>query len=368
MISLQEKLFPLQSFALISHRPEGPETRSAAVIDSRFSSTVAVPGPTLRSSIVGSNSTAYLQEESVGAFGISQPKCTHLFFCLFTPVTSFLKIRTTFDPPENLCSKVAHLRGPNQTVYAYSYAAPASGVDINSDNFKRHLDPIRKRSTKIQTSCPHCFIRLYHNISEGDDAGRNFLCNLFGHHLNVDFCDVTSIPILHGTPPYSWTLASLGDPDVDVFFDRHIENTLLDREWTAVEEWKQSGRAAHVMRDYPTHRAAIIPGLWSVRNSSSQTLAVARRRVLNELRQNLSSMESALETYIWPLIKNSVLQHDSYHCNSKSHNGSIPFSTQRENGRFCGWGNYKTKERQFISLTPCPEQCRPSDHKDWWFC
>lgn len=72
-----------------------------------------------------------------------------------------------------------------------------------------------------------------------------------------------------------------------------------------------------------------------------------------------------LQNYLWPLIKENALVHDSYTC--AMFPGSMPFPTQRVNHTFVGMSS---DEKQ-LQLEPCPTVCRPSDHQDWeycWFC
>lgn len=69
-------------------------------------------------------------------------------------------------------------------------------------------------------------------------------------------------------------------------------------------------------------------------------------------------------------FQTSVLNHASFTCQRmlKEHGPAVPFPTQREGGRYCGWGTYKVAEARLVAKTVCPEECRPKDHKDWTRC
>lgn len=71
---------------------------------------------------------------------------------------------------------------------------------------------------------------------------------------------------------------------------------------------------------------------------------------------------------LWPLMKKSLVSHDSYSC---IHFPSTrPFPTRRKNFTFVGMRSYR---KQFVGdqvpySSPCPVRCRPKKHKDWIHC
>ena len=71
--------------------------------------------------------------------------------------------------------------------------------------------------------------------------------------------------------------------------------------------------------------------------------------------------------YFWPIIKKSVLIHDSYLCKKL---GGVPFPTQRPDN-YCFVPCFyccDKKYNQKWDFGECPEDCRPSNHKNWTFC
>ena len=92
----------------------------------------------------------------------------------------------------------------------------------------------------------------------------------------------------------------------------------------------------------------------------SLALAKSVRRT-SEIMPPYGSDQATLNKYIWPFIKNDVLIHDSYRCNSNT----APFPTKRkQNHLFVGC----TRPCKIRKIDICPVKCRPTEHKDWLFC
>ncbi|MHC4391072.1 MAG: hypothetical protein ACYS22_07105, partial [Planctomycetota bacterium] len=62
-----------------------------------------------------------------------------------------------------------------------------------------------------------------------------------------------------------WRFLPASEPEVEVFLSRDADSRLGGRERAAVEEWLQSGKGVHVMRDHPEHGAPILGGMWGAR-------------------------------------------------------------------------------------------------------
>ena len=52
---------------------------------------------------------------------------------------------------------------------------------------------------------------------------------------------------------------------VDFYISRDLDSHLNRREVAAVEEWTESGKAFHFMRDHPHHTPTILGGAWGTR-------------------------------------------------------------------------------------------------------
>ena len=71
-----------------------------------------------------------------------------------------------------------------------------------------------------------------------------------------------------------------------------------------------------------------------------------------------------LHKYVWPWAKKDAMQHDSYLCKHYSRTRAFPVQRKNESNNFVA---AVVGEKQYI-WQPCPEKCRPVDHKDWTYC
>ena len=65
-----------------------------------------------------------------------------------------------------------------------------------SEYYKRHLRQITDRYREISEFYEDWSVRFYHNISDDDEIGNDFLCKLSCNFLQYDICDVNNIPQL----------------------------------------------------------------------------------------------------------------------------------------------------------------------------
>ena len=82
------------------------------------------------------------------------------------------------------------------------------------------------------------------------------LCNLACSTDRLDLCPVYQLPhhLLANAVnmfPMIWRFFPTLDPQVDAFMSRDLDSIIKLREVDAVEEWLESGKTLHVMRDHP---------------------------------------------------------------------------------------------------------------------
>lgn len=59
-----------------------------------------------------------------------------------------------------------------------------------------------------------------------------------------------------------WRFWVAADPTVGRFIVRDVDSRLNLREKAAVDEWIQSGKKFHIMRDHPAHTRRVLAGMW----------------------------------------------------------------------------------------------------------
>ena len=76
------------------------------------------------------------------------------------------------------------------------------------------------------------------------------------------------IPLPHEDPDWNgmfWRFWAISDEDADVVIFRDTDSRPSVRDSAAVQEWLDSGKLLHLMRDHPYHTEPIMGGMWGCR-------------------------------------------------------------------------------------------------------
>ena len=183
-----------------------------------------------------------------------------------------------------------------------------------------------------------------------------------------------SLPFLDQTFGMFWRFAPMADPYVDEWHSRDLDALMLPREFDAVQEWKNSNRTFHVMRDHPHHHDAILGGMFGIKQNtieSKKSSSDLFYRMIQEFGKKWEKGidQVALARIVGPHAAADSLVHDSYLCNHTYLNGSNPvaFPTQRNTSLPLSPNFVGNRATYGINLK-CPVACRPADHKDWISC
>jgi len=119
--------------------------------------------------------------------------------------------------------------------------------------------------------------------------------------------------------------------DSDVMISRDTDSRLNLREKNAVDEWLNSDKDFHIMRDHPYHNVLILGGMWGVRNGILKNIVDL---IKNYNKGDFWQVDqNFLSEQIYPIVVNTSFVHDSYHnINPWSKN----FSIERINQEFVG--------------------------------
>ncbi len=133
-----------------------------------------------------------------------------------------------------------------------------------------------------------------------------------------------------------WRFWAAVDLDVDIMLSRDADSRITEREVAAVNEWLNSNKDFHIMRDHPYgHGRPILAGMWGCRNKILQKVNFVS--LINNW-ENFSYYgcdQDFLGQVIYPLIKNNAIEH----CDIKelTFGGTTkPFPTSREGYEFVG--------------------------------
>jgi len=119
--------------------------------------------------------------------------------------------------------------------------------------------------------------------------------------------------------------------DSDVMISRDTDSRLSFREKNAVDEWLESNKDFHIMRDHPYHTTEILGGMWGCRNGVLSNI----KNIINEYNKgNFWQVDqNFLKEKIYPIIKNNSFVHDSFF---KVEQDRKNFPSERFNKEFVG--------------------------------
>lgn len=114
--------------------------------------------------------------------------------------------------------------------------------------------------------------------------------------------------------------------DIDYFISRDCDSRLSTREKEAVDEWINSGKTFHIMKDHPFQfNYPILAGMFG-----SRKISLNINYFNDTINQGHFSDQIFLQKYIYPIVKNDCLIHDSINNTGKN------FSTERHKKEFIG--------------------------------
>lgn len=133
-----------------------------------------------------------------------------------------------------------------------------------------------------------------------------------------------------------WRFLPLMDESVNIILSRDCDSRISDREVVAINEWIESDKDFHIMRDHPYHTVPILAGMWGARNGILKNIqqlldfwkTYTKRGIFNAEDQDF------LGQIVYPIIRDKSLEHSEFGINygNKIHN----FPTTRENYEFVG--------------------------------
>lgn len=169
---------------------------------------------------------------------------------------------------------------------------------------------------------PGWVCRFYYDLT----VPKDIICSL-GEFDNVE---LVQKPKIGDWTSMFWRFECVYDGDVDVSIIRDTDSRLSKREKEAVDEWLNSDKTFHIMRDHPYHKFPILGGMWGVKNKNHYLLET----IINEYYlMNSKNLYGADYLFfiekLYPIIKNDCFVHDEFF-EKKS------FPSSRTNKEFVG--------------------------------
>jgi len=164
--------------------------------------------------------------------------------------------------------------------------------------------------------------------------------------LNDLGAETIQMPISDGNYGMFWRFLPSDDLSIERFIVRDADCRLNPREAQAVNEWEESGKMFHIMRDNKWHNVVpICGGMWGATkefrpnysNLLNKWISNNQHRIFNHPRGKYFFVDqSFLQDCIWPLIINKHIAHESV---ISSWGGfKKPFIIENDDKSFVGQG------------------------------
>lgn len=106
-----------------------------------------------------------------------------------------------------------------------------------------------------------------------------------------------------------WRFFIADHPRITRFIIRDADSRLNFRERRAVDNWIESGKKFHVIRDHPFHTPPIGGGLWGATKGALPPMIPLIQKLAS--RDNkYSSDQTFLASHVWPLARLDCCEHD----------------------------------------------------------
>lgn len=111
-----------------------------------------------------------------------------------------------------------------------------------------------------------------------------------------------------------WKINTYFDKSVDIFFARDVDSRLSLREKMAIDEFVQSDKQFHIIRDHPADCAAtpILGAMWGIKTS----LKLDMKAYIKEFKKTAQKCvdQIFLKQYLYPRVKDYALIHHDESC------------------------------------------------------
>jgi len=142
--------------------------------------------------------------------------------------------------------------------------------------------------------------------------------------------------------PRTWRFEAIDDPNVEINMSRDVDTQILLREKLAVDEWLNSDKIFHIMRDHPWHKFRIQAGMFGVKNSN----IIWKDKIDSFVQVNDYIYDQHfLQDTIYPLYRNNCLIHASFNKFSDEVCKDFPIKHEDDEYRFVGEYVYEDESR-----------------------
>lgn len=124
-----------------------------------------------------------------------------------------------------------------------------------------------------------------------------------------------------------WRFLAAADDSVAVMISRDADSWLCTREAVCVQEWLDSDKGFHIIRDHCYHSHKVMAGMWGIKRD---TLSNMRELLDESIRSGRDYDQSFLAEVVYPLVKENMLVH--YAETQKKRDGSPSLGYHNDGG------------------------------------
>lgn len=142
-----------------------------------------------------------------------------------------------------------------------------------------------------------------------------------------------------------WRFLPASESNVDVMICRDVDSRLTMREKAVVDEWVDSEKGFHIIRDHPYHNVPICAGMWGIKKGVIPNMG---QLIVDYVKKDFWMVDQYfLAEVIYPLIQNDVMVHDEVVIldglvqennlgNNTTKEEALPFKHMRDEKHFVG--------------------------------
>lgn len=123
--------------------------------------------------------------------------------------------------------------------------------------------------------------------------------------------EVVQMPVAGDWTGMFWRFYAASEPDVEVMVSRDTDCRLSAREKAAVDEWIDSHRGFHIMRDHPHHGFPVLGGMWGAKRGAVPAM---REKIDNWEQKDVYGTDyEFFANAVLPTLENEdVMVHDEF--------------------------------------------------------
>lgn len=107
-----------------------------------------------------------------------------------------------------------------------------------------------------------------------------------------------------------WRFLPASEKGIDTVIFRDIDSRINEREKVAVDEWLESGKPLHCMRDHMEHNVPMLGGMWGVRAGLIENIGL-KMNTWGKYDYK-GSDQDFLKEYVWERFKDKAIVHDKF--------------------------------------------------------